>query len=196
MLRSRAPDNLFSLCVDFVMHVSMRMATTSSRSWKTPYELVRGVQADVSKLHRWYTAVNVLVPKSKRVALAKKGLHNLRGQPGRFVGFQSLLSSTYAVMLDEDVDHKLPSNTLVHSTNVTFDDTNYTAGSAPDAVSDMAHHFHYPGPAVHSRGSAPEEANDDSNLSPQQVDPNPLCNWPQSQVVIEPINSELLEPEF
>ena len=196
MLRSRAPDNLFALCVDFVMHVSMRMATTSSRSWKTPYELVRGVQPDVSKLHRWYTAVNVLVPKSKRAALAKKGLHNLRGQPGRFVGFQSLLSSTYAVMLDEDVDHKLPSNTLVHSINVTFDDTNYTAGSAPDAVSDMAHHFHYPGPAVHSRGSAPEEANDDSNLSPQQADPNPLCNWPQPQVVIEPINSELLEPEF
>ena len=51
---------------------------------------------------------------------AKKGLHNLRAEPGRFVGFQSPFSSTYAVMLDGEPER------LVHSINVTFDDSDFT----------------------------------------------------------------------
>ena len=42
----------------------------------------------------------------------------MRGEPGRFVGFHSRQSSTYAVMLDGDKDR------LVHSLNCTSDDQN------------------------------------------------------------------------
>ena len=84
------------------------------------------VCVSVAKLHRFYTRCFVVVPKSKRKALADKGLHNLRAEPGRFIGFQCLISSTYAAVLDVDRDR------LVHSINVTFDDTDYTSNPGPD----------------------------------------------------------------
>ena len=178
MERSKAPDSLFAKCVDFVMYVGMRTATTASRHWKTPYEMMRGVKPDVSKLHRWYTVVNVTVPKSKRAALAKKGLHHLRGEPGRVSVFQSLLSTTYADMLDGDVEHSVATNRLVHSVNVVFDDANFTSSLGPDLAPDVVNHFHMPIPA----GSPPEEANRDkvSEVDDAANNPvsNPLCEWP------------------
>ena len=102
------------------------MATTESRGWITPYESVKGCQPDVRKMHKFYTRCFVSVPQTKRADLAKRGLHNFRSEPGRFIGFQSVFSSTYAVMLD-----KIAHNTdrLVHSINVTFDDTDFVHGS-------------------------------------------------------------------
>ena len=71
----------------------------------------------VAKLHRFYTKVFVTVPKSKRQALANKGVLNVRGEDGRFVGFHDPFSSTYAVLLED--------NRLVHSLNVTFNDASH-----------------------------------------------------------------------
>ena len=82
MSRSQAPDKYFGLAVKYAVYVDARTATTSSRDFKTPYELSRGIVPDISRLHRFWTACCVQVPKSKRRALAKKGLHNLRAEPG------------------------------------------------------------------------------------------------------------------
>ena len=96
MEHSDAPDHMFGLVVSYVLYVDLRSATTAS----TLYELTHGVRPSIAKLHRFWTRCYVAVPKSKRKALAAKGLHNMRGEPGRFVGFHSPQSSTYAVMLD------------------------------------------------------------------------------------------------
>ena len=117
ILHSSAPDSLFGLAVDFFIYVDMRTATTSSSDWQTPYEMLRGEQPSVVKLHRFYTQAFVMAPKSKRKALAAQGLHNTRGETGRLVGFHSPFSSTYAVMLD--------GNRLVHSLAVAFNDANF-----------------------------------------------------------------------
>ena len=50
-----APDHLFSLMVDYAMYTDIRTATTASRGWKTPYELSRGTQPSITKLHRHFT---------------------------------------------------------------------------------------------------------------------------------------------
>ena len=118
MTSSGAPDSMFGLCVQFVCYVDARMATTESRKFKTPFEIARGLVPDVSRMHRWWTRCYVTVPKSKRRALAKKGIHNTRAEPGRLVGWHSMFSSTYAVILDGT-----PAR-LVHSINVTFEDEN------------------------------------------------------------------------
>ena len=81
--------------------------------------MTNGSQPSILKMHAFYTKCFVAVPKSKRDALAAKGLHNYRAEPARFLGFQSLLSTTYAAMLDQ-VAHSM--GRLVHSSNVTFDD--------------------------------------------------------------------------
>ena len=117
------PGSWFSLMVDFAMYTDLRTATTESRKWKTPYEMTRGSMPFIGRLHRPGTRCFVQVPKEKRRALAVHGLHNLRAEPGRLVGFHGPYSSTYAVMLD-----KLPGGVrdrLVHSRNVTFNDEDY-----------------------------------------------------------------------
>ena len=78
-----APDHLFSLMVDYAMYTDIRTATIASRGWKTPYELSRGTQPSITKLHRPFTRCFVQVPKSKRKQLASKGLHHMRAEPGR-----------------------------------------------------------------------------------------------------------------
>ena len=71
ILHSGAPDSLFAQAVDYAMYVDMRMATTASREWKTPYEIIRGVPPSVARLHRFYTKAFVTVPKAKRKQLEK-----------------------------------------------------------------------------------------------------------------------------
>ena len=110
ILHSAAPQSHFALAVDFAIYVDLRTATTSSREWRTPYEMLKGVSPSVVKLHRFFTQAFVTAPKSKRRALAAKGLYNARGESGRFVGFHAPFSTAYAVLLD--------GNRLVHSLDV------------------------------------------------------------------------------
>ena len=129
MARSNAPDRLFSKCIDYVIYIDARMSTTADRDWKTPYEMVHGLKPSIAKLHRWYTAANVTAPKSKRKTLAKQGLSTYRAEPGRFIGFQSIFSSTYGVWLDRAPNSLV--DRLVHSINVTFDDNDCAVEAIP-----------------------------------------------------------------
>ena len=185
MDHSQAPDNLFAKCIDYVMYVDWRMATTAERSWLIPYQIAKGVTPSVARLHRFYTKCNVTVPKSERRALAKKGLHNQRAEPGRFIGFQSVFSSTYAVMLDGETDR------LTHSINVTFDDSNWSSVPVPPHPL-VYQQFNFPLNQGHPDGCQPEEAQvEEANVSEAQdiedAVQNPLCDWPQARVHIEPI---------
>ena len=208
MVHSKAPDKLFGKALDYVLYTDFRTATTASREWKTPFEMVRGIQPSITKLHRFYTRCFVGVPKSKRKALADKGLHNLRAEPGRFIGFQSLRSSTYAAMLDGDRDR------LVHSINVTFDDTDYTSTPGPD-IHPIIHELDLPAGAQSEEAKyeetdcpsadSPSQAGNSTTNSPIQSSPvkNPLCNWPQAVVPIEnmpnvmpPLPANVPRPEF
>ena len=65
MEHSQAPDNLFSKAVNYAMYVDIRTATTANRDWITPYEMVKGPQPTISKLHRFYTRAFVAVLKAK-----------------------------------------------------------------------------------------------------------------------------------
>ena len=89
-----APEHWFSLMIDYAVYTDIRTATTASRNWMTPHEMSRGIVPFIGKLHRPCTKCFVQVPKSKRKQLAAQGLHNLRAEPGRFVGFQGPYSST------------------------------------------------------------------------------------------------------
>ena len=95
----------------------MRMATTSSRGFKTPYEMIKGEQPNISHLRPFWCKSYVTAPKSKRKWLKKKGMANIRGETGRFLGFQGIFSTTPRVMLDGD--------RLVHNRNTTYDITDY-----------------------------------------------------------------------
>ena len=164
-----APDHFFSLMVDYAMYTDIRTATTASREWKTPYELSRGAQPSIIKLHRPFTKCFVQVPKSKRKQLASKGLHHIRAEPGRFVGFHSPYSSTYAVMLDPQ--YKGQQDRLVHSINVTFDDNDCTIGKQPQAPSQLP-----ASPEIDARyhGASAEEANDECHDEQSSSSQNPL----------------------
>ena len=84
MLQSGAPLALFAKAVDFAMYVDMRAATTASRGFLTPYEILKGSPPDIRKLHRWYTAAFVTVPRSKRKQLARSGFVG-HAEAGRFL---------------------------------------------------------------------------------------------------------------
>ena len=162
MVHSQAPDNLFSKAVDYAIYSDVRMASTESRGWITPYEAVKGSPPDVRKMHRFYTRAFVAVPASKRKDLAKRQLHNYRAEPGRFVGFQSIFSSTYAVMLDK-IAHA--TDRLVHSINVTFDDTDFVHGSPPSPQAPGSLQVHLPAAPVPAAAAA-EEANSGQHNNP------------------------------
>ena len=190
MARSQAPDKYFGFAVKYSVYVDARTATTSSRAYKTPYELSRGIVPDISRLHRFWTACFVQVPKSKRRALAKKGLHNLRAEPGRFVGFQDMFSNTYAVILD------IPPHPLVHSINVTFDDSDFTTRPGPDAPDMDPTQLNFPTGAQSEEANIPHNGSHNGSHqhspeshhshSPQHAQAeeahNPLCDWPQPYV--------------
>ena len=194
MDHSQAPDKLFAKCIDYVMYVDWRMATTAERSWLTPYQIAKGVTPSVARLHRFYTKCNVTVPRSKRKLMAKKGLHNYRAEPGRFIGFQSVFSSTYAVMLDGKTDR------LVHSINVTFDDSNWSSVPAPPHPL-VYQQFNFPLNTGHQGCQTKEAQVEEANVSESRdiedtMQGNPLCDWPLARVQIEPMQAPDAFPEY
>ena len=91
-----------ALAVDFSCYMKLRMATTASRSWLTPYEIIKGYAPNISHCVPFYTRAFVTVPKQKRVTLRKKGQENLRAEEGRLVGYQDLWGTTPKILLSEN----------------------------------------------------------------------------------------------
>ena len=109
---SRAPLHLMALAVDFACYMKLRMATTATRDWLTPYEILRGDTPNISHCMPFYTKTFVTVPKEKRAKLKKKGLGHLRSEEGRLVGYLSMWDNTPKVLLT--------GNRVVHSRHVEY----------------------------------------------------------------------------
>ena len=55
VIQTQAPSAVFSLAVDYSLYVDARTAITDTRNWLTPYEMIKGSQPSIAKLHRFYT---------------------------------------------------------------------------------------------------------------------------------------------
>ena len=91
------------------MHVDMRMATTASREWETPYELAWGIKPCVAHLRPFCSKTAVTIPKDHR---SRTDDPSLRAQSGRFVGFRGVYNKCPAILLS--------GNRLVHSRHTTY----------------------------------------------------------------------------
>ena len=120
MVSTHAPDKLFGEALSYAFHVDLLMATTATRDWTTPYEMIKGKAPRIDHLRPFYTLAHVTVPKSKRKQMVKMGQPFARAEEGRFLGFQSPFSTTARVLLSE--------NRMVHSINVTYDISNTVHG--------------------------------------------------------------------
>ena len=114
ILHAGAPWKWFYHALLYCVYVHERMATTESRGWKTPYEILTGQQPDISHLRPFWSKCYVNLPAPKRQDRAAKNKPPLRAEKGHFIGFQTLRSSTFSVVLSGD--------RLVHSRSVDFDD--------------------------------------------------------------------------
>ena len=101
-----------ALAVDIACYSKLRMATTASRGWLTPAELIKGVRPSISHMVPFFTPAQVTVPKSKRSKLIKQGKVGIRAESGYLVGYMDMWSTTYKILLSD--------NRIVHSRNVTF----------------------------------------------------------------------------
>ena len=192
MHRSRAPSYLFAEAVSFAMYVDLRTATTKSRGFLTPYEMIKGVAPNIQHLHRFYTAAFVCVPRSKRKALAKKGFLG-RAEVGRLLGFQKPYSNTYRVLLS--------GNRLVHNINVTFDDSNCVHGALPPPPSEDKMVPLQPMDPTGNNPAANQAAARDrqspSVRNSEQVSPSPQGGFSRSQtpMAMSPMPSVAPSPE-
>ena len=126
-----AQEDHFALAVSMVCYMKMRMATTASRNWLTPYQIIKGYQPSIAHCMPFFTQAQVKVPKEKRSWLKTKGLGHLRAEPGNLVGFQDMWGTTYKVLLD--------GNRMVCSRNVTFGLDRYLgSGGDKQDVADVA----------------------------------------------------------
>jgi hypothetical protein len=176
MIHHKAPDAWFSLMIDLAMYTDIRTSTTANRNWQTPYEMTRGVPPSITKMHRPCTRCFVQVPKTKRRQLAAQGLHNLRAEPGRFIGFHGPYSSTYAVILDKQ--HKNQRDRLVHSINVTFDDNDYIIG-APTRDQ------HPTAPAAYDMVPQPGAQSEEAQDNVSELDRIPEAQQPMQQQMMQ-----------
>lgn len=190
MLRSGAPLRLFAECVSFALYVHLRMATTASRQFKTPLEIIRGTVPDIRKLHRFFTAAFVCVPRQKRKQMAKHGFVG-RAESGRLLGFRSPFSSTFRVLLSN--------NRVVHSVNVTFDDSNCNVEtplpSAPPTNATIEMQIH---PAAQhlpiEGGTAPPAQQSSSPIADAGTPSSPAMQSPY--VSISPLADSLSPPIY
>lgn len=195
--RHQAPSNLFAEAVKYALYADMRTATTAVRGFKTPYEILKGIKLSILKMHRWYTMAFVTVPRSKRKALSKKGFLG-RAEMGRLMGFQGPYSTTWRVLLS--------GNRMVHSINVTFDDSNFIHGQKalklPSASSDQTLGLHMTPNDSSGLNSAAAVSPLASSAAPNSSVPHTPVNFPDSHVIIEQcslfdeVNQTVNEPEY
>ena len=66
LLHTNQDERLMYRAVDYACTVNLRMATTASRGFRTPYEMITGEVPSLTALRPFNTETAVTVPKSKR----------------------------------------------------------------------------------------------------------------------------------
>ena len=102
--------------------MKLRVPTTASRSWLTPYEIIKGYAPSISHCVPFFTGAFATVLKDKRAKLKKKGQGHLRAEEGRLVGYRDLWTDTPKILLSE--------NRMIHSCSVTYDLSDYQVESS------------------------------------------------------------------
>ena len=113
-----------AMALDHVCYMKLRMATTASRNWLTPYQIIKGYAPSITHCVPFFSKAFVTVPKEKRGVMKKKGKAHLRAEDGNLVGYHDPWSTTPKILLD--------GNRIVHSRNVTYDMTEYKTISGKD----------------------------------------------------------------
>ncbi len=72
LLSTGLPDSYFSLALDYAMYVDLRMATTASRDWKTPYEMIKGTPPDSKSIKLEEAIENILNVRSSTLAYSRR----------------------------------------------------------------------------------------------------------------------------
>ena len=100
--------------VDYVCYMKLRMATTESREWLTPYEIIKGTRPSIAHCVPFFTETEVVVPKEKRKLLKAKGMPNQRAEVGNMIGYNGMdmWGTTHKVLLD--------GNRVIGTRNATF----------------------------------------------------------------------------
>ena len=119
LIKTGAPLSLMPFAVSYSMYVDLRMATTASRDYLTPYEMIKGERPFIDHIRPFFTTSHVHVSKERRQKLKKLGLSTRRAEVGNLLGFDSPFSTTYSVLLDQ--------NRLVRSRSVTFEIGSYNS---------------------------------------------------------------------
>jgi len=94
----------------------MRMATTATRGYKTPFEIITGSIPNVINLRPFGTIGYVLLPSDQRLkpSASKPHLAASRAQPAMMIGYHDMFSTTYKMLTAEEM--------IIHSRNVTWGD--------------------------------------------------------------------------
>jgi hypothetical protein len=114
LVESKRDTKYFPQAVDFACYSHMRTATTESRAYLTPFEAIKGVLPDVSHMRAFGSLCYPVIDKDARPT--HKGTCELHqpGVKGIFLGYHTIWSTTYMVVIDE------PRGTVVHSRHVLF----------------------------------------------------------------------------
>ena len=116
---NRPPAKHFHRAVDLAAHMHMYMATTESRKYKTPYELITGKIPSIVHFCRYWTKAYVKMPKHvvKRLGSRDPDQTGTIAYIGRFVGFHHWDSTTKTILVGN--------STTVNSIDVTMDHNDY-----------------------------------------------------------------------
>mgnify|MGYP001488037148 CR=1 FL=1 len=71
LIDSGALPSHFAMALDFTCYMKLRMATTASRNWLTPHEILRNARPSIQHCMPWYTTTHVTVPQGKSKKLER-----------------------------------------------------------------------------------------------------------------------------
>ena len=94
--------HFYPQAVDYACYVHFIMSTTSERDFKTPYEQIKGLIPDISHLRVMFSECFPKFPSTQE------------SRPCVFLGFQTMSSRTYKVLVDDN-------RTIRHTRHVNFD---------------------------------------------------------------------------
>jgi len=115
LIESKRSSKYYPQAVDFACYSHLRMATTESRGFKTPYEMIKGVVPNVSHMRPFGVVGYLVVDKEERAH--HPGTRELRqpAVPGIFLCYHNIWNNTYMLITDELL------GPAVHTRHVVFD---------------------------------------------------------------------------
>ena len=118
-IMSNCPNKYAHAAIGMAMHHDMFTATTASRQWKSPYEIVTKVVPSIQHLCRFWTKAYVKMPKKKAKEHSKRHPETAGeiAYKGRVIGYHHWNSKTKTVLIGD--------GRVVNSIDVTLDHNDF-----------------------------------------------------------------------